>query len=49
MSKKIENLQTGQLEVAGHSQRLAAENLTLNKEVERLKHLHQVRSIPDWN
>jgi len=33
MSKKIENLETGELEVAAHSQRLATENETLNKEV----------------
>jgi len=48
MNKKIQELQIAQQVAEGQSQRLAAENDALNKEVGRLRHLEQTRSTPTW-
>jgi len=49
MTRKIASLQFEQLEAAGNSQRLAAENEGLNKEVERLRLVHQIHAVPHWD
>ena len=46
MTKRIQDLQVAQLEAEGSSQRIAAENDSLNKEVGRLRHLEQLRAVP---
>jgi len=48
MSKKMQELQLAQQAAEGQSQRLAAENDALNKEVGRLRHLEQTRATPTW-
>src|SRR5208282_2455138 len=46
--KKLEELQVVQQTAEAQSQRIAAENDALNKEVGRLRHLEQVRATPTW-
>src|SRR5208282_703459 len=46
--KKLEELQVVQQTVEAQSQRIAAENDALNREVGRLRHLEQVRATPTW-
>ena len=48
MNKKMQELQIAQQVAEGQSQRLAAENDALNKDVGRLRHLEQTRSTPTW-
>ncbi len=49
MVKTMETLRNEQIAVRGQSQQLAAKNESLSKEVERLRHLEQVRALPVWS
>ena len=47
--KNMETLQNEQIAMISQSQQLIAKNDSLSKEVERLRHLEQVRALPIWN
>ena len=46
LSKKVHELELAQQVAEANTKKVAAENDALNKEVERLRHLEQLRSVP---